>query len=136
MKHIDFCRKDALVADGFDNAIVGVDMVDGRICYDYKLIIESLEREGMDRADAIDYFYFNILGAKFSDPIYPLYIQFVTEDTGFELEDLKIVHNTEKDYDESLLCVTLESYINLTETDTKNYIPMKFCKSADDEISN
>jgi len=53
-----------LFADGFDDAIIGVDVNTFRVCYDVLKCIEILmEQDGMDDIDATDYFYYNVSGA-------------------------------------------------------------------------
>ena len=55
-----------LFADGFDDAIVGVgNAFGGDLCaiYDADAIIESLMKQGMDYAEAMEHFDFNIAGA-------------------------------------------------------------------------
>jgi hypothetical protein len=57
---------DILVADGFNDAIIGTctrfGMAD--VClYDYHHVIEILQDGGMDYSSAVEYFEYNILGA-------------------------------------------------------------------------
>ncbi len=52
-----------LIADGFDEAIVGVNALTLQIIYDTSKIIETLINEGMTEEDAMEHFYFNIIGA-------------------------------------------------------------------------
>jgi hypothetical protein len=60
-------NEEALLADGFEEAIIGM----GERCtqdpvaiYDAERCLEVLmERDGMSEEDAKDYFYFNVLGA-------------------------------------------------------------------------
>ena len=64
-----------LFADGFDDAICGVDTVGVRVCYDVDKCIEILVKEhGMDLDEAIDYFDFNVAGAYVGEQT-PLYIK-------------------------------------------------------------
>jgi hypothetical protein len=60
-------NEDALTADGFDAALVGITYQFGRppvACYDYEKCIKILmERDGMDQDDAIEFFEFNTVGA-------------------------------------------------------------------------
>lgn len=61
-----------LTADGFDSCIIGKDSKD-RAVYDADAMIETLMvRDGMDREDAEDYFWFNIDGSHMGDetPVY------------------------------------------------------------------
>ena len=56
-----------LIADGFDDAIIGVSERFGRspvIAYDKDKCIQVLmDRDGMDYEDAIEFFNFNVIGA-------------------------------------------------------------------------
>ena len=51
-----------LKADGFDEAIIGVDETTMRLIYSVKKCIEILMRD-MSEEDAMEYFSFNISGA-------------------------------------------------------------------------
>lgn len=51
-----------LKADGFDEAIIGVDETTMRLIYSVKKCIEILMRD-MTEEDAIEYFSFNVSGA-------------------------------------------------------------------------
>ena len=61
-----------LMADGFDNAIIGLCSKSMRVIYDYDLMIEVLEDEGMTEIEAIEHLEFNVLNAWVGDqtPIY------------------------------------------------------------------
>jgi hypothetical protein len=55
-----------LFADGFDDAILGVgNTFGGDLCaiYDVDAIIEILMKQGMDYAEALEHFDFNIAGS-------------------------------------------------------------------------
>ena len=61
-----------LTADGFDSCLIGKDTKD-RAVYDADAMIETLmTRDGMDREEAEEYFWFNIEGAYMGEetPIY------------------------------------------------------------------
>lgn len=61
-----------LTADGFDSCLIGKDTKD-RAVYDADAMIETLMvRDGMDREEAEEYFWFNIEGAYMGEetPIY------------------------------------------------------------------
>jgi len=61
-----------LTADGFDSCLIGKDTKD-RAIYDADAMIDVLiSRDDMDRADAEEYFWFNIEGAYMGEetPIY------------------------------------------------------------------
>lgn len=60
-------------ADGFDEAIIGEELLTGRLVYSKSKCIEILMRD-MSEEDAEDYFGFNILGAYVGEGT-PLFIQ-------------------------------------------------------------
>lgn len=54
-----------ITLDGLDDAIIGIAercAEPPRLVYDRDLIIMILMKDDMDEEDAVDYFYFNILG--------------------------------------------------------------------------
>ena len=53
---------DFLKADGFDDAIIGVDSHSMRLIYSVSKCIEIL-MENMDEDEATEYFYYNVSGA-------------------------------------------------------------------------
>ena len=53
---------DILLADGFNDALIGVSSKNIAI-YDISKCIKVLEKQGMSQDDALDYFYFNVEGA-------------------------------------------------------------------------
>ena len=72
--------EEALFADGFDEAIIGLtrDIATSspRVCYDIALILEALILEGMTEEDAIEHFEYNISGA-YVGPSTPIFIECV-----------------------------------------------------------
>ena len=57
-------ENDIYQADGFDNAIIGVDYKTGRIAYSIsKCITLIMLDEGMTELDATEWFYFNVAGS-------------------------------------------------------------------------
>jgi hypothetical protein len=52
-----------LKADGFDNAVIGVDETTMRLIYSVKKCIEILIEEGMTYEDAMEHFSFNVSGS-------------------------------------------------------------------------
>lgn len=49
------------IADGFDEAVIGIDVVGERIIYSVQGVIDILmERDGMDEQDAIDWYEYNM----------------------------------------------------------------------------
>ena len=67
MKMIDrilewFPEDEILKADGFDDAIIGIDETSMRLIYSVSKCIEILSQD-MDEEDAVEYFEFNVAGA-------------------------------------------------------------------------
>ena len=64
-----------LTADGFDDCIIGVDSHQ-RVVYDQEKIIDKLTKD-MTRAEATEFFYFNIEGAHVGEytPLYMTVIE-------------------------------------------------------------
>lgn len=64
--------EELLFADGFDSAIIGVDIVTNRIVYSHGLMMETLVLEGMTQEDAMEHLDFNVLFAYVGErtPIY------------------------------------------------------------------
>jgi hypothetical protein len=55
-----FPEEDILKADGFDDAIIGIDDASMRLIYSVDKCIQILmEKEGMTEEDAVEYFHFN-----------------------------------------------------------------------------
>ena len=52
-----------LVADGFDDAIIGFDAASERVVYSITDCIQILKNEGMTEEDAWDHFGFNVQGS-------------------------------------------------------------------------
>lgn len=53
-----------LVADGYDNAVIGVDESGMKLIYSVTMCIEALVNEqGMDYEEAVDFFNYNTLRA-------------------------------------------------------------------------
>lgn len=57
-----FQGEDLLFADGYDEAIIGIDN-SGRIVYDASKVIDCLVEQGMDEDEAIEFYDFNVSGA-------------------------------------------------------------------------
>jgi hypothetical protein len=55
--------EEILKADGFDDAILGIDEMSMRLIYSVSMCIQILENQGMTTEDAIEYFDFNVGGA-------------------------------------------------------------------------
>jgi hypothetical protein len=73
MNREDLDYEGLLFADGFDEAIIGVEERAGVVAYDIDKIIEILMRE-MTEDEAVEYFEFNILGAYMGEKT-PVYIK-------------------------------------------------------------
>ena len=72
-----------LFADGYDDAIIGLDMGSGcKVVYDYADCIQCLRDEGLTEMEAYDHFHYNTLGSYIGDET-PLYIWYLKE----ELDD-------------------------------------------------
>ena len=65
--HDDIGEDEAMIAEGFDDAIIGIGYRCGQqslIVYDKSKVIEILvERDGMDHLEAIEFYSVNIEGA-------------------------------------------------------------------------
>lgn len=58
-----FPENELLTADGFDDAIIGIEADSGRIIYSVSKCIEILIKNGMDEEEAVEYFEFNVSGS-------------------------------------------------------------------------
>lgn len=65
-------------ADGFDNAIIGIEPLSGKVIYDIDLMVSVLMGEGLTSEEAIEYLDFNVLNAYVGE-MTPIYIQTVEE---------------------------------------------------------
>ena len=71
---IEDINKEALFADGFDNAIIGYDASAYRVVYDYSKCMEILqERDGMTAHESHEFMEFNVVGSYVGD-FTPLFI--------------------------------------------------------------
>ena len=52
-----------LKADGFDDAIIGIDSKGSKLVYSVSKCLNILMNEGMDFEDAYEYFYYNVEAA-------------------------------------------------------------------------
>ncbi len=57
-----FPEDEVLVADGFDEAIIGIDSNSMRLIYSVSKCIEILSKD-MDEEEAVEYFDFNVRGS-------------------------------------------------------------------------
>ena len=59
----EFPDQELLFADGFDNAVIGVDHASQRLIYSIDLCMEILVQEGMTMEDALEHLEFNVINA-------------------------------------------------------------------------
>jgi len=55
--------EDILMADGFDEAVIGIETKTMRVIYSVSKCIEILVEQGMSEFEAIEYFDFNVSGS-------------------------------------------------------------------------
>lgn len=75
------CNPDALFADGFDDALVGIvhRFTTSVVAYDYEKCLQCLmDRDGMTREEAEEFFDFNVQGAWMGEGT-PAFIDFLAE---------------------------------------------------------
>lgn len=65
-------------ADGFDDAIIGIEPLSGKVIYDIDLMVSVLMGEGLTSEEAIEYLDFNVLNAYVGE-MTPIYIQTIEE---------------------------------------------------------
>jgi hypothetical protein len=63
-----------LVADGFDDAIIGIDEENGKIVYDIDKVITILMRDDMSMDEAYEFYYYNVVGSYVGDNT-PIFIR-------------------------------------------------------------
>jgi hypothetical protein len=61
-----FSEDEFLIADGFNDAIIGVDDASMRLIYSVSKCIDILKKD-MSEEDAVEYFEFNVKGAYMGD---------------------------------------------------------------------
>ena len=59
----NFPDENIMIADGFDDAIIGIEEESLRIIYSVKKILDILQKD-MTEEKAINYLYYNILGSQ------------------------------------------------------------------------
>ena len=79
MKNIDklmemYSDLEFLQADGFDDAIIGVEPLSGKVIYDIDRMVQVLNEEGLSTEEAIEYLDYNVLNAYVGEQT-PIYIQ-------------------------------------------------------------
>jgi len=55
--------EEILIADGFDDAVIGIEENSMRLIYSVEKCINILMEQGMDMTEAVEYFDFNVSGA-------------------------------------------------------------------------
>jgi len=55
--------EEILIADGFDNAVIGIEENSMRLIYSVEKCINILMDQGMDMTEAVEYFDFNVSGS-------------------------------------------------------------------------
>ena len=58
-----FQDEEILKADGFDDAVIGIDEKSMRLIYSVEKCIEILMKQGMDMTEAVEYFEYNVSGS-------------------------------------------------------------------------
>jgi hypothetical protein len=66
--------ENVLIADGFDDAIIGIEPMTLRLVYDIDKVISILIKQGMNEEDAIEYYEFNIAGSYVGEQT-PLFVR-------------------------------------------------------------
>jgi hypothetical protein len=69
-----YSDEELLIADGFDDAIIGVDDENVRVVYDVFKIISILIQDGMSTDEAFEFYQYNILGAYVGEKT-PLFVK-------------------------------------------------------------
>lgn len=59
----NYYDEEFLIADGFDSAVIGVDLGSMRLIYSVSRCLDILQGEDMDMDDAIEYFEYNVRGS-------------------------------------------------------------------------
>ena len=62
-----FYGEDILIADGFDEAVIGIEESTMRLVYSVTKCLEIIEAKGMPEEDALEYFYINVKSAYIED---------------------------------------------------------------------
>ena len=62
-----FQDEEILKADGFDEAVIGIDENSMRLIYSVEKCIDILMKQGMDMTEAVEYFGFNVSGSYVGD---------------------------------------------------------------------
>lgn len=57
-----YTDEEILKADGFDDAVIGIDDKTLRLIYSMSKCLDILEKEGMSEGDALEHFSYNVSG--------------------------------------------------------------------------
>lgn len=75
----NYPEEEFLKADGFDDAIIGVDSRETKLVYSVRKCIEILIKDdNMEPLDAYEYFYYNVEGAYVGDKT-PIWVNDIFE---------------------------------------------------------
>jgi len=79
MRNIDKLQEmypdiELLQADGFDDAMIGVEPLSGKVIYDIDKMVNVLINEGLSYEESIEYLDYNVLNAYVGEQT-PIYIQ-------------------------------------------------------------
>ena len=58
----EYDGEELLIADGFDDAVIGIDYSSKRLIYSITACVQILSRD-MSEEDAVEYFFYNVAGA-------------------------------------------------------------------------
>lgn len=58
-----FDGEEIIIADGFDEAVIGIEESTMRLIYSITKCLDILESQGMTDEDALEHFYFNVQGS-------------------------------------------------------------------------
>jgi len=106
---------DALFADGFDDAVIGIDSKDLRVVYDYDKMVSILMKQGMDELTANEHLEYNVVGAYMGEmtPIYIDYFPVQLSPTGIIERVIEIIEKRTQGF---LDCDVIEEIKSLAST--------------------
>jgi hypothetical protein len=55
--------EEILIADGFDDAVIGIEVSSMRLIYSVEKCLDILMKQGMDITESVEYFEFNVSGS-------------------------------------------------------------------------
>jgi hypothetical protein len=58
-----FYGEDILIADGFDEAVIGIEENTMRLIYSVTKCLEIIEAQGIPEEEALEHFYYNVHGS-------------------------------------------------------------------------